>query len=130
VATPRPYGLGPYGTGPYSVNSAGGTVWLVAGASGIVFSVSAQFRLTLSMGAVSGITFAALATRPQLTFSPAAVSGIVFTLTAELEMTWPGWAPCEDGAWQPAGPCEDGTWTTPPPCGTGSWGEIRLETLP
>jgi hypothetical protein len=129
VAT-RPYGVGPYGTGPYERYGTGGTIWLLGGASGIVFAASAPLRLTLSFSAATGITFAAWATRPQLTFTAAAVSGIVFSLSAELEMTWPGWAPCEVGSWPPAGPCEDGTWTTPPACGVGSWGEIRLETLP
>lgn len=130
MATPRPFGLGPYGTGPYSINAGGANIYVFGGLSGLVFDAWATPRLTLQFAAATGITFNAWSTGLQLTISPTAVTRIVFTLTAPLEMTWPGWAPCEDGAWQPAGPCEDGTWTTPPACGVGSWGEVRLETLP
>jgi len=130
VATPRPFGVGPYGTGPYSVYAEGGTVYLVSGLSGIAFDALATLRLTVQFRAASGITFDAWALRPDLTFTASAVSGIVFSLLAPLEFTWPGRAPCEIGGWAPTDGCEDGAWQPTTGCGAGTWGETRLETLP
>jgi len=105
---PRPYGVGTFGAGAYS-DWPDARVYDVGGASGITFDASLQ-----------GLV---------INWVPAALTGIVFSATAELELTWPAWAPCEDGAWQPAGPCEEGGWQPSTGCKAGAWDETRLEEL-
>ena len=54
-------------------------------------------------------------------YDVAGMTQIVFSVSAPLELTWPGWAPCMPGGWAATDGCAPGTWTAPGVCGSGSW---------
>lgn len=121
---PRPFGTGPYGTGRYSRDAA--AVYLVGGATGIAFDVTARANRVLSVAAASSISFDATTRGIYITVQSEAISEIVFDVHAVGLLSWTGWAPCETGGWMVPGPCEGGVWTPTGGCGTGIWTGARL----
>lgn len=137
MATPRPYGIGPYGRGYYerwrgTVYEVGGATVLsfslqarpqriiyLAAQTSIGFNVVAGANLAHAMGGLTSIAFA-LQAAPQRIIHAEAITQIAFACQAELIESWRGLAPCEGGAWQLAD-CSPGEWTPAADCSAGTW---------
>lgn len=104
MATPRPYGTGPYGTGYYSRYR--GVIYDAAGRTGLLFGAHATFAVTINPWATAGIVFAAW--------------------SAHAAYSWVVPPAHEPGTWTPAAPCEGGVWALPPGCIPGNWQTTRI----
>lgn len=140
MATPRPYGRGPYGVGPYErfagnlYECAGRSslTWAtkapmrrvagrIGGRTGIAFELQARVQKTVEAEARSSVVFDSLALGMTMIIGVQATAEIVFTAWAPGVLSWEGHAPCWPGGWLDADSCAAGAWTPPGAGGTGTW---------
>ena len=122
-----PFGRGPYGKGRYARADAV-ALMDVGGLTGIRSDASARLTATgtIEIGGATSITWA-ISARPVIEVVVQGWARIDFYVDALLEVTWPDYAPCEKGAWEPVDlDLTDEGWPGYAPCMPGAWAPVDL----